>query len=247
MRLIRSILAFGGIAAGCALLATGTNAATLVVRVSGPSAGAYPAGKLLADTAQIALKTNDEIVLLDEQGTRTLRGPGTFSALASTSAAPSGATVISAVVDQRSDRRVRIGAVRGVEGSTSRPPNIWFIDASRGGTVCVADPPQARVWRPDPEQADSMTAAPASGTPARIEWDAGQAVQYWPQALPLTEGAQYNLAVGSARPTAIRVARIGAAPDELQGMAQALIAHGCTAQIDLLVATASAAAAAAGQ
>lgn len=246
MRLIRSLLACGSIAAGCALLAGGADAASLVVRASGPSAGAYPPGKMLADSTAIMLKANDEIVLLDDQGTRTLRGPGNFSALSGSTPAPAGATVISAVVDQRSDRRVRIGAVRGVEGIAKRPPNIWFIDASRGGTVCIADPEQAMVWRPDSDQAGSLTAATAAGAPSRIDWGAGETVQYWPQTLPLADGAAYSL-TGGAQPTAIRVARIGAAPEELQAMAQTLIAHGCTAQLDLLVATASAAAAAAGQ
>jgi hypothetical protein len=233
---------FGAAIAATLMLAGAADAATLVVRASGPSSATYPPGKMLADTARILLKANDELVLLDAKGTRTLRGPGNFSSVASASAETSGGgTALAALVDQRSDRRVRIGAVRSVDGTAKRPPNIWYIDASRGGTVCVADAAQAMLWRPDPDNAGSTTASPATGTPAKIDWGSGQAVQPWPQALPLTEGAQYKLMTGSAAPAAIKVTLVGTPPEELQDMAQVLITHGCTAQLDLLVATTSAA------
>src|SRR3546814_5129296 len=51
----------------------------LVVRASGPSAKSYPAGRKLADDARITLQANDSLVLLDNRGTRTLRGPGIFT------------------------------------------------------------------------------------------------------------------------------------------------------------------------
>lgn len=233
--------------AAVAMLAGVADAATLVVRAAGPSSAAYPPGKMLADTARIVLKPNDEIVLLDAKGTRTLRGPGNFSAVATASAETSSGTALAALVDQRSDRRVRIGAVRSVDGTAKRPPNIWYIDASRPGTVCVTDPAQAMLWRPDPDNAGSTTAAPATGAPAKIDWGSGQAVQPWPQALPLTDGAQYKLATGTAAPAAIKIALVGTPPEELQDMAALLIKHGCTAQVDLLVATTSAADAAGSQ
>lgn len=245
MRLTSLRLSHGGAAAALIMLAGSATAATLVVRASGPSAAAYPPGKMLADTARILLKANDEIVLLDPRGTRTLRGPGNFSAVASAAAETSSGTALAALVDQRSDRRVRIGAVRSVEGTAKRPPNIWYIDASRGGTVCVADAAQAIIWRPDADAAGTTALTSADGASIKIEWGLGQASQPWPQALPLIEGAEYRLATGAAAPAAIKLALVGPPPDELQDMAQALIAHGCTAQIDLLVATTKAADAAA--
>ena len=67
-------------AASAALLAsTSAAAAVLVVRSSGPSAAAYPPGKALPDTHMLKLKASDTVVLLDSRGTRTLRGPGSFS------------------------------------------------------------------------------------------------------------------------------------------------------------------------
>ncbi len=242
MRLIKLPLRMLGCGAAAAIALGGVaDAASLVVRTSGPSAAAYPPGKMLPDTARLVLKANDEIVLLDNKGTRTLRGPGNFSALASAAVAASNGTALAALVDQRSDRRVRIGAVRTVEGTAQRPPNIWYIDSSRGGTVCIADPAQAMVWRPDPDKEGSMIASPAAGAAATIAWDAAQAVQPWPQALPLAEGAQYRIANGAAAPTTIKVTLVGTPPEDLQDMAQLLIRHGCTAQLDLLVTTTKAA------
>lgn len=222
------------------VLAGAARAATLVVRASGPSTASYPAGRMLPDSERIALKANDELVLLDADGTRTLRGPGTFAVLGTSSSAPSGVSALGAVVDQRSDRRVRIGAVRGVRDGPRRPSNIWFIDASRGGTICVPDARPTMLWRADADTAGSTVIAPAGGGSARLDWSAGETVQPWPPALPLTEGAHYSVSSGPTPPTAIRIARIGAEPDDLQSMAQTLIAHGCATQMSLLLATASA-------
>jgi hypothetical protein len=239
------IRTFGAAVAAIAIAGAACSA-TLVVRASGPSSAAYPPGKMLADTAKLALKANDEVVLLDAKGTRTLRGPGNFSATSVASTETSSGTALAALVDQRSDRRVRIGAVRSVEGTAKRPPNIWFIDSSHSGTVCIADPAQAMVWRANPDNAVTTTASPAMGAATKIEWGSGQAVQSWPSSLPLTEGAQYKLTTpGSTEATTLKVALVGAPPAELQDMAQVLIQHGCTAQVDLLVATTAAADAAA--
>jgi hypothetical protein len=77
--------------AGCALAmisgSVAAEAAVLVVRSSGPSAKAFPAGKAVPDSQVITLKSNDVLILLDSRGTRTLRGPGKFSATASASTA----------------------------------------------------------------------------------------------------------------------------------------------------------------
>ena len=60
-------------ASAALLVSTSATAAVLVVRSSGPSAGAYPPGKALSDTHKLNLKANDTIVLLDSRGTRTLQ------------------------------------------------------------------------------------------------------------------------------------------------------------------------------
>ncbi|PZU10871.1 MAG: hypothetical protein DI605_04415 [Sphingomonas sp.] len=224
------------------------SAATLVVRSAGPSAASYPPGKMLQPTAKLVLKANDQVTLLDEHGTRTLRGPGNFAATATAAVdADSGNTALAALVSQRTDRRVRIGAVRGVESETGRPPNIWFIDASRAGTVCVADPATANLWRPGSDAPAKTVIASATGSArATIDWSPGQAVGAWPSALPITEGARYMLTTGTSAPVEVRITLSGKPAADVQGMASTLIAKGCAAQLDQLVETTAAATKASG-
>lgn len=225
-----------------AAVAAPLSAATLVVRSAGPSAGAYPPGKVLQPTAKLMLKANDQVTLLDEHGTRTLRGPGNFAATATAAAdADTGNTAIAALVSQRGDRRVRIGAVRGVEADTGRPPNIWFVDASKPGTVCVADPTSAMLWRPGGDMAaKTMIASLAGSASATLDWAPGQAIQSWPASLPITEGARYKLTTGTSAPVEIRLTLSGKPAADVQGMASTLIAKGCQTQLDQLVDTTAA-------
>lgn len=81
-------------------------ARVVVVRSSGPSAGAHPAGKKLASEAKITLKAGDRIELLTANGLRTLTGPGTFSV----GQPPAG--VLGALLASPAPRRA-VGAVRG--------------------------------------------------------------------------------------------------------------------------------------
>ena len=64
------------------LLLTGAASAAanvLVVRSSGSSAKAYPPGRSLPDNARIVLRRGDTLTVLDGNGTRVLRGAGTYS------------------------------------------------------------------------------------------------------------------------------------------------------------------------
>lgn len=234
---------FAALCLTVAAVAAPLSAATLVVRSAGPSAAAFPPGKVLQPTAKLALKVNDQVTLLDEHGTRTLRGPGSFTATATAAAdTGTGNTALAALTSQRGDRRVRIGAVRGVESSTGRPPNIWFVDSSRAGTVCVADPASATLWRPASEAPDKTVITSVTGTSkATVDWAPGQAVQSWPSALPIAEGARYRLATGASAPVEIRTTISGKPGNDVQGMASSLIAKGCTTQLDQLVETTAAA------
>ena len=226
---------------GLLVCAGAAQATTLVVRASGPSAGAYPPGKALPDTARILLKANDQVILLDSRGTRTLRGPGNFSAMSTASVDTSNTgTALAALVEQRGDRRVRIGAVRSVEGASTRPPGVWFVDASKPGNVCIADPAHAMIWRPGSDKAAATTISGATGASAKLDWIAGQAVQPWPKSLPLTTGARYHIA-GLAAPVDLKVTNVAAPGDDMQAIAKTFITTGCTGQVDLLVATVDAA------
>lgn len=230
-----------GIALACA--ATVASAEVLVVRSSGPSAGSYPPGRQLPDATTIALKPNDVIVLLDGAGTRTLRGPGTFSAAASADRASGVRTTFAALVTQRTERRARIGAVRAGESDPAaneppRSPNIWYTDVRQSGRVCLREGALPMLWRPEVKQPLNATITAPDGSRTSLSWASGQAAIAWPAALKLAPNGEYTLAwQKGAKPTKLTFVPIGSDPAGLEDMASALIRNGCQAQLDLLIET----------
>lgn len=208
----------------------------LVVRSVGPSAKLYPPGRSLGDAATVTLKANDQLTLLDGRGTRTLKGPGTFN-LASDATASAGATSrFAALVNARSTQRARIGAVRSMGMVAPHSPNIWYVDAARGGAMCVADPASVTLWRADTNAAATLKLAGAGGATASVAFGKGQSAAPWPASLPISNGAHYALSwSGNAQPSTIHFALLGGNTEGLEGTAAALIRNGCEAQLDLLV------------
>lgn len=213
---------------------------TLVVRASGPSARSYPPGAKLADGGSLLLKAGDVVTLLDAKGTRTLRGPGRFGVTAAAGAAPASNVTLAALLDTKRVRRARTGAVRGTVGeapAVAKRPNLWLVDIAQPGALCVADPAAVRLWRADAAKPLSVRVIGA-GTQGTASFAAGEAMAVWPAALPVKDGAAYRVEAGG-RVTEIRFALLGAGHAGLDTTASALIAHGCQAQLDLLVDTAS--------
>jgi hypothetical protein len=216
-------------AATVALLAsTSSAAAVLVVRSSGPSATAYPPGKALPDSHVLKLKASDTVVLLDSRGTRTLSGPGNFSVLAS--AAP----VATARTAGTSARRVRLGAVRGA-GARS----VWQAELGRSGNVCIANPNELTLYRPDASQAVDVTLTDSSGKSAKVHFDVQQWEASWPSELAVTSGKRVSVS-GLGDPLTLTLRVLSPIPTGLEGMAQSLIRADCQAQLDVLINTFSA-------
>ncbi|WP_232476011.1 hypothetical protein [Flavisphingomonas formosensis] len=239
-KFVAPLRAITGIALVCA--AGAASAEVLVVRSSGPSAGSYPPGRQLPDATSIALKANDMIVLLDGAGTRTLRGPGTFSAAASSDQASGTRNTLTALVTQRAERRARIGAVRGeTEVSANEParsPNIWYTDVRRSGRVCVREGSTPVLWRPDIRQPLNATITGPDGSQTPVTWSAGQAAAAWPAAAKLALNGDYALTWQKGeKPTKLTFVAIGIEPAGIEDMASALIRNGCQAQLDLLIET----------
>lgn len=220
------------------LLVAGTGVASadvLVVRASGPSAKDFPAGKSLADNASISLMANDSLVLLDSRGTRTLRGPGTFTP--GSAAAASNRSAIAAATTNSGARRARIGAVRSVGATPVRSPSIWHVDISKSSTVCLADSQNVKLWRPDASKAVQLTLSGA-GKDETIDWRAGQSVLDWPADMTIADDAAYQLRwTGAASPTTLKFRTLPAKPEGLETLATSLIQNDCQAQLDLLVET----------
>lgn len=215
-------------------------AETIVVRASGPSAKGFPPGRKLADSGNLSLKGGDVVTLLDGRGTRTLRGPGTFSLAATATAGTDSRTSLASLLETKRVRRARTGAVRGgvaEDAAAPRSPNLWYVDISQPTTACVPDPANVRLWRPDIASAATVTIK-GSGGSAPVSFAAGEAVASWPASLPVTEGARYSLSwTGLAKPVDIGFSLMGGDAGGLETMASTLIAHKCDAQLALLVET----------
>lgn len=225
--------------AGCgialAMTAVAAEAAVLVVRSSGPSAKAYPAGRALAENQQVTLKGNDVVILLDSRGTRTLRGPGTYS----TSASMGGSTsAMAALSGQSNSRRSRVGAVRGAPTGATSGRNVWQADISRSGNICVANPADTGLYRANSDTAGRVTIKEVgSGRLATVDFAAGQKNAPWPATLPVTAGSRYEVRGGGNGSVTLNATPIAPVPAGLEGLAQSLIRSNCEAQLDVLIDT----------
>lgn len=226
----------GFAAAVAAAMFCGTAVAgPVVIRATGPSAGAYPAGRKLADNALLGLKAGDTLVLLDSRGTRTLSGPGNFPAVGTSMRAGTAQTAARILANTGAAER-RGGAVRG-PGLTAdtRSPNLWLVDLTKSGTVCVADANSVRVWRGDSDKAAAIKVSAAAGS-GTISLPAGATIGEWPKSAPITDGAEYMVVGDGVASTAVKFMTV-TPPANVEDTASLLIAKGCKAQLDLLIAT----------
>jgi hypothetical protein len=225
--------------AGCALAiafgAAAAEAAVLVVRSSGPSAKAFPAGKAVPETQVLNLKANDVVILLDSRGTRTLRGPGKFSATASaTNVATSS---LAALTGQNNGRRSRVGAVRGTPSGATDGRNVWQADLARSGNLCFANPADLGIYRPASAGAAKVTVTDTgTGKTATVDFIDGRRIAAWPTEIPVTAGGRYQIA-GGAENVVYTARLIQPVPAGLEGLAQSLIRNDCQAQLDVLIDT----------
>lgn len=208
-----------------AVSSTAATAAVVVVRSLGPSAKAYPPGKTLPEGAKINLQGGDVVTVLGPSSAKTLRGPGSFDAKEVALASAAG-------------QRGRFGALRA--GEVAHSPSIWDVDVSQSGKFCVADPAKLQLWRPESDGAGKVTISSTDGKSQPLSWAAGKALAAWPSALPLTSGAQYLVeGLDGGDKNNVELVIVKAAPNDLVGAAQVLIANGCQNQLDLLVSGAS--------
>lgn len=204
----------------------------VVVAASGPSARSYPAGKSLAAGSKIVLAAGDTVTVLDSRGTRVLRGPLTTNASASAATANPN---FAALVATQNRRRARTGAIRG-SGETPRPANLWQIDITRAGTICVADVARVQLWRPDMQQPATLKVAPEGGAPVGVEFSLGQNLATWPSGLPVSEGRAYVFdGAGLTKPVRVRVTVLPSVPGDPAGLYSALDSKDCNVQKQLLI------------
>jgi hypothetical protein len=218
-----------GAAVAIVMGSTAGVANVVVVKSLGPSSKAYPPGKTLPESAKITLQGGDVVTVIGPSSAQTLRGPGNFDAKQVALASAAG-------------QRGRFGALRAAD--VAHNPSIWDIDATQSGTVCVNNASKLQLWRPDKEAPITVKIHDANGKTEDLSWAAGAALAAWPAALPIKDGAEYQVEWpdGGDSSKLDLVTIVPPPPEDLVGAAQVLIAHGCQKQLDLLVQSASKAA-----
>lgn len=225
-------LAWMALAGGIAVLPAAAAAAAnvVVVRSVGPAAKAYPPGKALPESASIKLGSGDSVTLLGPRASRTLRGPGTFTA------STAGRTSLAMAAGRRS----RFGAMRS--GEIIGSPNLWDVDVTQSGKMCVTEPAKLKLWRPNADSSATLDIRDGA-TAHAVAFAAGHATVPWPAQLPVANGREYQLELaGSGDIGKISFVMVNATPPDLVSAAELLIAKACQNQLDLLVETADKAA-----
>lgn len=235
------------VALGAAALALPVAAmAGVVVKSTGPSSTKYPVGTKLDDNASITLKPGDVITVLTAEGTRVIRGGGTFRVGDRPQVA---SDRFASLTRKRAATRVRTGAVRGDTDAVPTNPNLWYVDVTRSGTICLYDLATVRLWRPATGAVETYSVVGDDGSsPVEVTFDDVAAVTPLdPARLPIVEGGHYMITAPDGTTSAhlnfVLLSEDVEAPDQL---AEALITKGCSVQLETLASTLEASAEGAG-
>ncbi|MCT2557464.1 hypothetical protein N0B51_00570 [Tsuneonella sp. YG55] len=224
--------AFAGLVV--AALPVAPAAADVVVAASGPSAKTYPVGRKIGATDKIVLQAGDTVTVLGANGTRVLRGSGTY--VLANAAINDRSNAYALITRQRSAQRMRTGAVRDVNAGPVTRPNLWYVDVRQAGPMCIADTSEVRLWRPvtagEQLYAIGMDSKTAS---SKANFNDGDMITVWDLSqAPITDGSTYVIAGGDGKPSEITFRVLDAVPEDAEGLAAALIEKGCMAQLDVL-------------
>ena len=207
--------------------------AGVVVSASGPSAGSFPVGKKIGDSERIVLRQGDVLTVLDGQGTRVLRGAGTYSL--DQAAGASKRSTFAVLTERRSASRVRTGAVRGDDTAPVHAPNLWYVDVDRPGKMCLADTDHVRLWRKATEGDVSfmVSAAGQGGGNQTVTFADGDMLAPWnTRLLPVSPGATYRIASEDGVVVSeMSFVVLPAVAEEPEDLAQQLIENGCEKQL----------------
>jgi len=231
----RTKMIAAALAAAAAALAPLAASAGVVVSASGPSAASFPVGKKIGDSDRIVLRAGDTLTVLDGQGTRVLRGAGTYSL--NQQAGPSKRGTFTVLTEQRSAQRMRTGAVRNAaDEGPKHSPNLWYVDVGRPGNVCLASTDRVRLWRNTIDGDVTYSLSAAGGGKETVTFADGEMLAPWDTTvLPVSDGAIYRIAgPGGASAGEFHFTVLDKVSDDPEGLAEQLIEHGCTQQLELL-------------
>ena len=221
-----------GAAAMLALVPQSAQAGT-VVAASGPSATSYPVGTQIGDTQRISLRAGDSLTVLDNGGTRVLRGPGTFIL-----ARQGGSTrnrAYAALTTQRSATRARTGAVRNTQsGQEIRNPNLWYVNVAAAGKMCLTDRNAIPLWRADTTM-ETVYTITGAGEPASVTFPEKEMLASFDSEAGLADGATLTISGPDLEtPTRVSFVFLDETPADAEATAQALIENGCMGQLEQL-------------
>ena len=229
----------GVVAAGIGFVAGAAHAQSVIVRSSGPSATTYPQGKKLAANTKVTLKAGDKLTVLDKAGTRILAGPGAFT-LDNRVSRDAGAVSRVTGAIASNGARTRTGAVRGAPGparaigASNAPDSVWYIDVSKGGAYCIANPASVVLWRPNRAEEANAKLSAVGGKPVDIVWKKGNPLKLWPSAnLPVVEGGRYTFSDPVGPSVTLVLHLLPVVPTDDLAVAGMLADKGCTAQLDV--------------
>ncbi len=230
------------LAAVLALLAATSGAASageLVVIASTDSG--IGIGLLLDGGRTIQVADGNSVTLISSDG-RTLKLQGPYSGRpdpAPDAGGAGGAGLLDALSDIVKPTETDVSTAGIMRASLYAPQQPWVIDSGQSGAHCVLPGQPALLWRPIAIGATSATLEADSGQ-AGVTWPDGSYTTPWPAALPLIDGASYQLAFTVTGKT--RRLSIHQVPGDLDGdLSRAVWMHrnGCTAQAKALLGTLS--------
>ena len=119
-------------------------------------------------------------------------------------------------------------------GAPNAPDSVWYIDVSKGGAYCVANPASLVLWRPNRSEEANAKLTPIGGKPVDIVWKKGNPLKLWPStALPVVEGGRYTFSDPVGPSVTLVLHLLATIPTDDLGVAGMLAEKGCTAQLDV--------------
>lgn len=230
----RSKRIVAAILATACVLAPAVVSAGVVIAASGPSAGNFPVGKKIGNNERIVLRAGDSLTVLDGNGTRVLRGAGTYSL--GQQAGPSRRSDFAVLTERRSASRMGAGASRVEPDGRLYPPNLWYVDVGQPGRFCLASTERVRLWRNSPEGDATYLVRADTGGSHTVTFADGDTLAPWDtKLLPVTNGAVFHIAGPSGGPDKeLSFVVLGTVAEEPEALAAQLIDNGCTSQLEQL-------------
>ncbi len=220
--------------AGAAMALPVAAMAGVVVKSTGPSSTKYPVGTKLEDSASITLKAGDVVTVLTAEGTRVIKGAGTFRVGDRPRVA---SDRFASLTRKRAATRVRTGAVRAPDDETVTNPSLWYVDVTRSGTICLYDLATVRLWRPGTGgTATYLIGKPTAALPlAEVTFDETVTVAALdPARVSVTDGEGFVISAPDGSTSIINLVLLADDFDAPDALAEALIAKGCTVQLEAL-------------